>query len=77
MAKSAKYGNPEIEGIGTDEPVLIIRAKDLLAVPGTNGYGDLARANDRDPEFVESVYELGAEMKEWQEQHPDLVKLPD
>lgn len=46
MAISGKYGKINIAKIGADEPVFIIRAQDLLAVPSLEMYLTLAASHD-------------------------------
>lgn len=47
MATDSKYGKLEIPGIGEDEPVFIIRAKDATALPTINGYREFNVDNRR------------------------------
>lgn len=46
MAISAKYGKVDIENIGENEPVFILRAQDSLAVQALENYQTLASIND-------------------------------
>jgi hypothetical protein len=45
MAISGKYGKVDIEHIGENEPVFIIRAQDTLAVQALENYQTLASIN--------------------------------
>lgn len=61
--------------IGEDEPVFLLRAKDLLA-PGTLRYWakELDR-HDGDPRTIERVLAFAEEMENWQHKHG--AKIPD
>jgi len=45
MAISGKYGSIDIQNIGDDEPVFILRAQDQLAEPAIEMYRALARSH--------------------------------
>lgn len=77
MAQDGKYGNIEIPGIRGDEPVFIIRAQDILAQEAVFEYGALAAERGASEEFVESVRRRESEIRDWQQAHPDSVKVPD
>lgn len=62
----------------TDEPIFVLRAKDLLSVLALQAYIDFLEkyeANDA-PILVEAVDRLN-EFREWQKANPGKVKLPD
>jgi hypothetical protein len=46
MALSGKYGRLDIPGIGSDEPVFILRAQDILAEPAIEMYRLLAASHN-------------------------------
>ena len=45
MALSGKYGKVDIQNIGENEPVFIIRAQDKLAAPAIQMYKALAESH--------------------------------
>lgn len=71
---------PEIKsllGIPEDEPIFIIRAKDKVAVDAIQTYGVLAFAVGASQEFVDGVNTCAAQFQVWQNEHTDIVKVPD
>jgi hypothetical protein len=77
MAVSGKYGKIEIEGIGEDEPVFILRAKDRAAMAAVDRYAQAARTLGAAQEFLDSVNERVRVLNAWRLQHPHELKIPD
>lgn len=97
MAVSAKYGRVTVEHepgepLGEDEPVFLIRARDVIAVEGILRYRDAYEAevlrrqhpdphehyvNVLDNEMTRGLREDAGRFEGWQAEHPDLVKVPD
>ncbi len=76
MAVDAKYGQVEIPGIPEDEPVFIIRAKDVAALDAIMDYFIDAKAQGA--EFTpEHENEALQPFLEWRNSHKELVKVPD
>ncbi len=71
MARSGKYGEININGIGTDEPVFILRAQDKLAATTIEMYRLLAISHGTS--IAESV---GKEIKKFNSWNGKR-KLPD
>jgi hypothetical protein len=66
--------------IPADEPILVVRGQDALAIPHTMAYGDryLATYGDKaDPKVMESIQRLAFQMFLYQTEHPDRVKMAD
>lgn len=63
---------------GSDEPIFILRAKDLLSVPTIvkylNLYGEFMPS---DVTFEASVVNTIEGFKQWQKDNPDKVRWPD
>jgi hypothetical protein len=79
MAHDAKYGRvtTEKKDIPDDEPVFLIRAQDEGAVSAINGYAEVAYSVGASDAFVEWVRTIADEIRDWQEEHRDRVKVPD
>jgi hypothetical protein len=90
MAKDLKYGEVTVENEpgnplnGTDEPVIVFRARDELAVPMLHRYKNLARATMEEgaersvtPEFIEGVDQVIEAFENYRAENPDQMKLPD
>lgn len=61
--------------IGGDEPVFLVRAKDMCA-PGTViAWAYLAEAAGADPDIIKAAHEQAVVMRLWQEKHGK--KIPD
>ena len=55
--------------IGEDEPVFLIRAKDVVAPEVVLIWGVLNQMVGGDPELTTKAYDWGMKMKEWQEKN--------
>lgn len=63
---------------GTDEPVFIFRAKDMLSVQVINFYAKLVEEyQGDDAEMGESVQHALMDFRNWQKANTDKVRLPD
>lgn len=71
MAISTKYGRIDINKIGIDEPVFILRAQDRLAEAAIGMYQILA--NSHGSELAESLKKEIEAFEKWQ----GRKKLPD
>ncbi len=71
MAISGKYGKIDIPGIGPDEPVFVLRAKDKLAAPTLRIYRELAESH-----LSPVIGGLDDEIQRFQEWE-GLKELPD
>jgi hypothetical protein len=60
-----------------EEPVFIIRGKDLLAVPTIAQYQRLASEAALDPKFVTSLNEVISTVAEFQANNAEIVRLPN
>lgn len=79
MAEDRKFGRVETSriGLGEDEPVFIIRAKDKASIPALLGYAEAAYHAGASAEFVQDVIASVRRFEAWQEKNGDIVKTPD
>lgn len=79
MANDAKFGVvlDQRSKLGADEPVFVIRGRDIVAEHAIYSYAELAEKAGADGTFVQSVRHAAASISMWQSQHPDKVKVPD
>ena len=59
-----------------DEPIFILRAKDLAGPPAVEAWASLAEARGAEAETVQRVREWAQEMRAWAE-HNGGAKVPD
>lgn len=59
-----------------EEPLFLIRGQDKLALETLFAYACLARAHHCTSVAI-AVEQYMQDMREWQRQHPDRMKLPD
>ena len=71
MAVSGKYGKMDINKVGPDEPVFVLRAQDKLAIPAMEMYRALAESHGSP--VLSSLQEEIDRFKSWQ----GMSKLPD
>ena len=64
-----------INKIAEDEPVLLIRAKDICGPATAEAYADIAEAAGASPVLVENVRKGANAMREWQQYN--TAKIPD
>lgn len=61
-----------------NEPFFVLRAKDIFSVMAVHNYEKMVEEyGPLDLEFHEAVSRQVSAMREWQMQHPELVKYPD
>lgn len=77
MAQDKKYGFIDIPGIPDSEPIFIIRAKDKSAPQSVEQYANTAIINGSPAEHGAAARQVAAEMRQWQDDNPDLVKAGD
>ena len=77
MALDNKYGVVLDEGgkLPPDEPVFVIRGRDLLAVPVIRFYAE--KAEERGSPVFGQVMDVADAIVLWQQAHPERCKLPD
>lgn len=78
MALEGKYGNVSVElgSIPDDEPVFLLRAQDMLAVPAIREYLDLCTRAGCVEEHLDGIGVAIGRFARWQVVHPDKAKLP-
>ena len=81
MAYDLKYGKVTVENSdslnNSDEPVFIIRSQDMAAISAVLKYAQEASKIGASEELNIAVHNVANVMKTWQEDHPELVKVPD
>jgi hypothetical protein len=60
-----------------DEPVFVLCGRDQLAPGVIREWASQARARGTAPMKVAGALIIAESMERWQEEHPDLVKVPD
>lgn len=63
--------------IGEDEPVFLIRAKDMTSVATLNFWASYAEAQGANPDIVEKAKKQALAMIEWQGKNLDKIGIPD
>lgn len=63
--------------IGADEPVFLLRAKDLIAPEIVQEWALSAEDAGADPAMCKRVQEWADEMRAWQREHANGGKVPD
>lgn len=82
MARDAKYGTITVEHesgnpFGDDEPVFLLRARDVTSGAVLRAYRDQCETYGAPQEHLASIAEVEATFAWWQDEHADLVKVPD
>jgi hypothetical protein len=79
MPLDRKYGRVTLERgtVGDDEPVVVLRAQDELAVPTLDHYRELCGQAGADPTHIASIDAAAARMEAWQANPANATKLPD
>lgn len=90
MAQDLKYGDVDIPGVPDDEPVFILRARDVLSEATISDYQALYAAHARrtldtnDEEghakaeaFISSLRRVRTVFTSWQSLHAKTVRTPD
>lgn len=63
---------------GTDEPIFVLRAKDMFSLFLLAQYWDMVeKIGPGNPDFEELVASTMQEFRQWQMRNPDRVKYPD
>jgi hypothetical protein len=60
-----------------DQLVFCLVSGDQVATVAVEEYGNLCRANGCDDQHIYNVRTAAQSFREWQREHPELVKLPD
>lgn len=62
----------------TDEPIFVLRAKDMLSTGTIVGYGEQFKKYGPDnPDFLERVSDRVEEFQQWQNNNTNRVRYPD
>lgn len=77
--KDPKYGQVILESksVIDTEPVFLLRGQDRKAPFVIDAYAQMCEESDMDPDFVRSLRVAAEQMRTWQQDHPERVKLPD
>lgn len=80
MGTDGKYGRietPDNPGhIPDDEPVIVFRARDMNACPLISTYHRLCRDHGSPLRHLVLIEETYKRFADWQEAHPELVRVP-
>lgn len=80
MPYSGKHGEVTTEHGSwpfADEPVFVLRARDVAALPTLrNYYGTIAAAGAQ-PDHLNRVQQAQTAFARWKVEHPDDMKVPD
>jgi len=61
-----------------DEPVFIIRAKDIFALPTLNYYiAQVKNYGPSSPDFLQELHSIREAMKSWRDDNVERVHYPD
>lgn len=63
--------------IANNEPVFVMRAKDVHSVRALAAYLDSVRGGGSPPEFVTEIGKLFRAFQEWRKENSHQVKFPD
>lgn len=79
MGYSRKHGRvtTERKQVPEDEPVFVIRGADAMACPLLSAYYERCTAGGAEAEHLASVEAEYTRFADWQEAHPERVKVPD
>jgi hypothetical protein len=79
MGYDGKYGKVTTEygDIPDGEPVLVFRARDKNTPALIAFYHDLCKAGGSPERHLTLVRDAAQRFADWQDQHPDQVKVPD
>lgn len=76
IGKYGKLTSSEKEFI-EDEPIFVIRGKDLNAIDAIEQYRIVASVNGATEEFLNEIAQFGEAVGEWQDGNPDICKYAD
>lgn len=65
-----------IKCIKNDEPAFVIAGHDAFAIPVLEAYYNIAMKSGADPEYLKDMRLVVQEMKDFQEQEPEKVRIP-
>jgi hypothetical protein len=80
MGRDRKYGVVSVSrhaAIPNDEPVFILRAKDVAAPAAIECYAEHAAKAGAKEDFIKECLAAYEDFCSWQETHTDLIKVPD
>ncbi len=70
-----KFGR--VEGIPEDEPLFILRGKDMETPNAIRQYALFCRIAGSPPEHIEAVERQATRIVQWQNENPARCKVPD
>lgn len=77
MPTDRKYGNVTVPGIPGDEPIFILRARDIAAAQTIADYAARCEAVGSPQDHVDAAQEVHAAFRDWAYAYPDRMKVPD
>lgn len=63
--------------IPKDEPLMLFRGKDKVLPELLEKYNELCQAAGSPPAQIDRVSQYSRRIRDWQNQNPDKVKIPD
>jgi hypothetical protein len=76
MANALKYGQVDIPGVPNDEPVFVLRAQDVLALPTIAEYRRMAMGAGCERTHLAAIDDVHDAVRGWQN-GGNRVKVPD
>jgi hypothetical protein len=80
MPDSGKYGEVTTERGDwpfADEPVFLIRARDVAALPTIRQYYQECAAKGAQPDHLNGIQQALSRFARWKVEHPDDMHVPD
>lgn len=71
------HGSPGVALNESDEPLFLIRAQDIAAVPAVKAYMERARDTGASRKMLNGVQDSIVAITEWQAANPERLKVPD
>lgn len=65
------------KAFANDEPVFVMRAKDVHSVRALSAYLASVQGGGSSPEFIEDIIRIHRAFRLWQTDHTDQVRFPD
>jgi len=72
---TTKHNNPTLENVADDEPIFVLRARDVLAPEVVGAWADKMKERGGDSDKKHDALVIADQMREWQRRNGS--KLPD
>lgn len=82
MAQDEKYGTVLVDEnghtpFGDDEPIFILRGRDINALKTLDAYADICNESGSPPTHFAAILNVRQRFSDWQASNPELTKTPD